>query len=216
MKIDIISDTVCPWCFIGKRRFERALKTRPQVDVEITWHPHQLNPDMPLGGMDRKAYLAARFGGGTRAERQYEVIGAAGRRRHIHFRFDLIRRTPNSLASHRLVHLASLRQRQDVVVEALFQAYFIQGRDIGDLSVLADIAANCGLDRRHTADYLASPEDKDLILAEDERNRSLGVNGVPCFIIEDDYAVSGAQSPEIFHQLFDVIREDRSRAAAAE
>ncbi len=216
MKIDIISDTVCPWSFIGKRRFERALETRPQLDVGVAWHPHQLNPHMPAGGMDRNAYLTARFGGVTRAERQYEIIAAAGRRQGIHFRFDLIRRTPNSLASHRLVHLAGRRQRQDVVVEALFQAYFIQGRDIGNLSVLADIAANCGLDGCQTADYLASPEDRDLIRAEDERNRSLGVNGVPCFIIEDEYAVSGAQSPEIFHQLFDLIREDRSRAAAAE
>ena len=105
MKIEIISDTICPWCFIGKRRFERALELRPQPDVEVTWHPYQLNPDMPVAGMDRQTFLAARSGGAARAGRRPEVIAAAGRGQGIDFRFDLIPRTPNTLASHRLVHL---------------------------------------------------------------------------------------------------------------
>jgi predicted DsbA family dithiol-disulfide isomerase len=215
MKIEIISDTICPWCFIGKRRFERALELRPQPDVEVTWHPYQLNPDMPVAGMDRQTFLAARSGGAARAGRRHEVIAAAGRGQGIEFRFDLIPRTPNTLASHRLVHLAGLRQRQDVVVEALFQAYFTDGWDIGDMSVLAAIAAEAGLDRLEAAAYLAGDEDEAFVLAEDERNRTLGVNGVPCFIIEGTYAVCGAQSPEIFHQLFDLIRADADAAGAA-
>lgn len=209
MRIEVISDTICPWCFIGKRRLARTLAMRPQPRVDIRWRPFQLNPDMTPAGMERQAYLTMKFGGAGRAERMYDRIAAAGREEGIEFRFDLIGRTPNTVDSHRLVAFAECEGLQDAVVESLFRAYFLDGRDIGDRSVLSDIAAQSGLDRAAVVAYLASDRDRARIVAEDDRVRSLGVTGVPCFIIEDRYAVSGAQSPEVFFQIFDLVREDR-------
>ena len=219
MKIDIISDTICPWCFIGKRRLERALAQRPQERVEIAWRPFQLNPDMPREGMDRQSYLATKFGGADRAKRQYGRIEEAGESEGIGFRFDLIGRTPNTVNSHRLVHFARGRGRQDEVVEGLFRAYFLEGRDVGDLDVLTGIAEAAGLPAAETRAFLAGDEQRDEILAADVHVRLLGVTGVPCFIIEDKYAVSGAQSPEVFFQIFDLVREENAEsqdAAASE
>ena len=211
MKIDIISDTICPWCFIGKRRLARTLALRPQPSVTISWRPYQLNPDMPTEGMDRARYLAAKFGGANRADRTYDRIRAAGREEGIDFRFERIRRTPNTVNSHRLVSFADRHGMQDAVVEALFMAYFTEGRDVGDPAVLADIAAACGIDPAEAATYIASDEDRDRIVAEDEHVRLMGVTGVPCFVIDERYAVSGAQSPEVFFQIFDLVREEKSQ-----
>lgn len=214
MKIDIISDTICPWCFIGKRRLARTLALRPQPSVTVRWRPYQLNPDMPTEGMDRTRYLAAKFGGPNRADRTYDRIRAAGREEGIDFQFERIRRTPNTVNSHRLVSFADRHGVQDAVVEALFLAYFSEGRDVGDAAELADIAAACGIDRGEAAAYLASDEDRERIVAEDEHVRLMGVNGVPCFVVDERYAVSGAQSPEVFFQIFDLVREEKSQKVA--
>ena len=208
MKIDIISDTICPWCFIGKRRLARTLTMRPQVAVEIAWRPYQLNPDMPIEGMDRAQYLANKFGGAGRADRMYDRVRAAGREEGIDFHFERIRRTPNTVNSHRLVAFAHRHGVQDAIVDALFMAYFIEGRDVGDIAILADIAASCGIGREAAAAYLAGDEDRERIMADDEHVRLMGVTGVPCFVIDERYAVSGAQSPEIFFQIFDLVREE--------
>lgn len=217
MRIEIVSDTICPWCFIGKRRLERALDARPRPQaVEIAWQPFQLDPDMPAEGMERHAYLEARFGSLERARRQYRVIEQTGRDLGIHFRFDLIQRTPNSLDSHRLIHYSGLHGRQDAVVEALFLAYFTQGRDIGDVAELGAIAAQAGLDRSAVTRYLRSGEDAGQIVQAGERVRRRGINSVPCFVVEGEYAVSGAQSPEVFQQIFDLVREQEDVPAAAE
>lgn len=216
MRIEIISDTTCPWCFIGKRRFEQALGMRPPAALEIAWRPFQLNPGMPEDGMAREAYLAAKFGGRDRADRAYDTISRAGSERSIDFRFDRIRRTPNTVDSHRLIHRAGEEGRQDAVVEALFRAYFEDARDIGDVAVLADVASRAGLRRDAILDYLRGDEDAAYIQAEDERARRMGVTGVPCFVIDGKYAVSGAQSPEVFHQLFDLAMQNATAAAAAE
>jgi len=211
MKIDIISDTICPWCFIGKRRLARTLTMRPQPGVEISWRPYQLNPDMPIEGMDRAQYLANKFGGAGRADRMYERIRATGREEGIDFHFERIRRTPNTVNSHRLVAFADRHGVQDAVVEALFMAYFVEGRDVGDNDVLADIAAGCGISCEEAAAYLAGDENQARIVAEDEHVRLMGVTGVPCFIIDERYAVSGAQSPEVFFQIFDLVREEQAQ-----
>ena len=213
MKIDIISDTICPWCFIGKRRLARTLAMRPQRDLEIVWRPFQLNPDMPVEGVDRQQYLAAKFGGADRAARSYDRIRAAGREEGLEFRFDRIRRTPNTVNSHRLASFAGERGVQNAVIEALFQAYFLDGRDIGDIGVLIEIGTECGLERTEVAAYLGSDKDRERIVAEDEHVRMLGVTGVPCFIVDGRYAVSGAQSPEVFFQIFDLVREERGQPA---
>jgi predicted DsbA family dithiol-disulfide isomerase len=213
MKIDIVADTVCPWCYIGKRRLERALAARPQPGLEIVWRPFFLNPDMPSDGVDRAEYIARKFGGRDRANRIYTTVAEAGASEDIGFRFDLIKRSPNTVNSHRLIHFAGMTERQDEVVEAVYRAYFLEGRDIGDIEVLAEIAADAGIPSAETLRYLQSGADRDVIVAGDERARALGVNGVPCFIIERKYAISGAQLPEVFHQVFDLVNQEEPRAA---
>jgi predicted DsbA family dithiol-disulfide isomerase len=204
MRVDIVSDAICPWCFIGKRRFERALAAMPAGTLEIGWRPFQLNPDMPRDGMERGAYLKAKFGD-ERGGRGYDAIVEAGREEGIAFDFAAIKRTPNTLDAHRLIRHAGAQARQDAVVEALFRAYFTTGRDIGDRAVLADIAAEAGLARDVVATYLASDADLAEVRAEDDFARQVGIHGVPCFIFERKYAISGAQPPDIFRQVIDKI-----------
>jgi predicted DsbA family dithiol-disulfide isomerase len=206
MIIDIISDTICPWCFVGKRRLERALTLSPQPDLQVTWHPYQLNPDMPSEGMTRSAYLKMKFGD-ERGSGAYDAIREAGAGEGIEFNFDGIRRTPNTINSHRVVRYAGEQGLQHQVVEALFQAYFVEGRDIGDGVTLLDVGADAGLERGALADYLESEEGLAEVQHEDEMARRMGVQGVPCFIFERKYVVSGAQSSELLTQVFDLVRQ---------
>jgi predicted DsbA family dithiol-disulfide isomerase len=213
MRIDIVSDTICPWCFIGKRRLERALAERTDSDlIELGWRPFQLNPDMPDEGMERHAYLAAKFGGAERAERIYAPIVEAGAGEGINFAFEKIVRTPNTALSHRLIRRAGELGNQDAAVEALFRAYFTEGRDIGDPGVVADIAGEAGLPRKEIAAYLASDTDRHAVAAEDMLARKLGIQGVPCFIIDRRVMVSGAQTPEILMQAFDYATREAANA----
>jgi predicted DsbA family dithiol-disulfide isomerase len=213
MLLDIVSDTICPWCFIGKRRLERALAQRPGIAVQVGWRPFELNPDMPMGGLDRAQYLQLKFGGAERAQRIYATIAAAGAEEGINFRFERIGRAPNTLASHRLIRWATGQNKQDLVVEALFSRYFIEGDDIGDHAVLAEIAADAGMDAQLSRDLLDRGDDLDVVKAEEQVARRMGINGVPCFIIDRKYAVSGAQDPAVLLQVFDLaVRE----AAGAE
>lgn len=221
MLIEILSDTVCPWCFIGKKRLEKALAMRPTVEYELQWRPYQLNPTMPAEGVDRYGYLTARFGTIDRAERNQERIRQAGMEEGIGFRFDRIQRTPNSINSHRLIRHAQYAGLQEAVVDSLYRAYFLDGQDIGNFGILADIGASHGMDRDDLLTYLASDRDRSQIQSEDEQARRLGVTGVPCYVIEDQYAVSGAQSPEVFVQIIDLVRQEEQelaemRATAAE
>ncbi|MFC3225855.1 DsbA family oxidoreductase [Marinibaculum pumilum] len=211
--IDIISDTVCPWCLIGKRRFERALAQRPDLDVQIDWRPYQLNPEMPREGVDRKAYLEAKFGGPERAQQIYDNIRDAGAEENIDFDFAAIPKTPNTLDSHRLIRWAASAGVQDLVVERLFQAYFENGEDIGDRQVLLGIAEEAGMDRGLVAELLEDEADTDLIRKEDALARQMGVEGVPCFIIDRKYVVSGAQDPEVFLKAFEMAENDEDLQA---
>jgi predicted DsbA family dithiol-disulfide isomerase len=206
MRIDIVSDVVCPWCFVGKRRLEKALALRPEIAAEIVWRPFQLNPDMPVEGVERQAYLAAKFGGDAHAERIYANVTAAGASVDIDFAFDRIRRTPNTRDAHRLIRHAAAEGRADAMVEALFRAYFLDGRDIGEHGVLAEIAGAVGLDAAATRAFLESPAELDQVLAEERSARRIGVNAVPCFIFDRQYAVSGAQEPEFFLPVFDLVQ----------
>lgn len=206
MRIDIVSDVVCPWCYIGKRRLQKALALRPALAAEITWRPFQLNPDMPPGGMDRQVYLAAKFGAAAHSERLHGTIAEAGASAGIAFAFDRIRRTPNTRDAHRLIRYATAEGHADALVEALFRAYFVEGRDIGDRAVLAEIAGENGLDAEEAQTWLESPSEIEQILADDRNARRLGINAVPCFIFERHYAVSGAQEPEFFLPVFDLVQ----------
>lgn len=213
MYVDIVSDTICPWCFIGKRRFEKAMALSGRNDIMVAWRPFQLNPDMPADGMSREAYLTAKFGNTERMQKIYGAITETGQGEGIDFRFDRIARTPNTLASHRLVKYAAKHGEQDAVVEALFSGYFMNGRDVGDFETLADIAAETGLEREAALNYLSSVEDRDEVMAADVYARRLGINGVPCFIVNRKYAVSGAQPPEAFLQVFQLADQDEKEEA---
>jgi predicted DsbA family dithiol-disulfide isomerase len=214
MHVDIIIDTICPWCYVGKKRFDRALSLRPRADIEINWRPFQLNPNMPHDGVDRELYVSREFGGPERARRVHASLIETGQQEGIDFRFDLMKRTPNTVDSHRLIAAASLSGRQTEAVRAMFSAYFTQGKDIGDRDVLVDIARQIGLDPGEIRDMLQGDDGRAEVLAFDDMARGLGVNGVPCYIIDRRYAVSGAQSPEVFLQVFDLARQDVAGVAA--
>lgn len=214
MRIDIYSDLICPWCFIGKRRLERALAARPGLEVALNWRAFQLNPDMPPGGMERGAYLAAKFGGAERAARVYDAVLTAAAGEGLGIDFDAIRRTPNTLQAHRLIRFAPAGEAQERVVEALFHAYFRHGRDIGDTETLIAVAAEAGLDAAAAREFLQSDRELAAVRAEDLRARTMGINGVPCFILDDRYALSGAQEPETLFAFLDLGRESAPAPAA--
>lgn len=207
--VDIVSDAICPWCFIGKRRFEQAMAAAPQdVEILVAWRPYQLNPEMPPEGMDRKAYLSAKFGGDAKADTIYERVRAAGASVGIDFNFAGIPRTPNTIDAHRLIGLAGRAGRQDAVVEGLFRAYFLEGRDIGDRAVLASVAAAADFNDQKIRDYLAGPDDVERVNNEDAMARRMGIQGVPCFILNRKYAISGAQEPAVFLEALEMLKRE--------
>jgi predicted DsbA family dithiol-disulfide isomerase len=197
-RIDIVSDAICPWCYIGKRQLERALRTLAQegLHFSVHWNPFQLNPDMPKEGRDRAAYRAQKFGDPERVRQMDERVTGAAANVGLAFRLDLIRRTPNTLDAHRLIWLAGREGMQDPVMEAVFVAYFTQGRDIGDRDVLADCAAQGGMDRAAVADFLAGEVAAKEMLAADRAAREAGVNGVPSFFLDGYGLYSGAMPAE--------------------
>lgn len=195
-RIDVISDAICPWCWIGKRQMERALAMLDQP-FTIHWRPYQLNPDMPVEGVERAAYRAAKFGSVERGRELDANVAQAGRAVGLEFRHDRMLRTPNTIAAHRLIRWAG--DRQNDMVEALFQAYFQDGQDIGDHAVLAAIAASIGLE---ATDYLASDEGDAEVRAEDAHFRRIGINGVPSFALDGQVMFSGAYPAEHMAQIF--------------
>ncbi|MDA5194060.1 DsbA family oxidoreductase [Govanella unica] len=212
MQIDIFSDTVCPWCYVGKRRFEAALAERPDLKPSIVWHPFELNPDMADEGMDRDEFFTQRFGSTEKIEAAHVTLRSLGEGLGIPFDFEKCTRMPNTARSHALIFWAQQQGLANAAVEALFKAYFVEGRDTGDHEVLADVAASIGLDRELVAARLESDYDLEAIRAVSRRARDLGLSGVPCFIINRKHAIVGAQEPEIFLDLF-VRAEDEESAA---
>lgn len=213
VKLDIISDPICPWCYIGKTLLDRALEAEPEHPFEIEWHPFQLNPDMPLVGMDRRAYLEGKFGGKEQAVKVYGQIDQHARDVGLELDLGAIKRTPNTLNAHRLIHWAGIEQRQSMVISALFRAYFKEGRDIGDVEVLADLADTCGMDAALVQRLLATDEDLEGIREKDAGFRKMGVNSVPTFIIAGQHSVPGAQSVEVWRN---VITDIKSQIEAEE
>jgi predicted DsbA family dithiol-disulfide isomerase len=200
LTIDVISDVICPWCFIGKRRLEKALGDRPAT---VRWHAFQLNPDMPREGIDRRTYRIRKFGTWERSLELDAQVAAAGRGEGIAFNFDRMARTPNTLDAHRIIWLAGERGVQDAVCEALFTAYFTDGKDLSDLATLSNIATGAGLDRAEVDELLAGEIGLEAVQAGELEARRLGVSGVPFFVINGKVALSGAQPPELFLQAFD-------------
>ncbi|MBM3644997.1 MAG: DsbA family oxidoreductase [Alphaproteobacteria bacterium] len=214
MYVDIVSDTICPWCYIGKRRFERALELSGRDDVAISWRPFQLNPDMPVEGMTRDDYVRAKFGGGDRPRQIYQAVADSGREAGIEFQFSRIKRTPNTILSHRLIQWGARTGRQDAVVDRLFRAYFEDGRDIGDLDTLVQCAVEAGAEAGEAREYLVSDEGRSEVVSADVYARRLGINGVPCFIVNRKYAVSGAQPASAFVEVFNLAERDAATSAA--
>lgn len=196
VSIDIVSDVMCPWCYIGKRRLDKAVELSG-VDVAVHWRPYQLDPTLPPEGRDRRAYLEAKFGGPERAQAIYDRVREAGRDNGIAFDFNAIRVSPNTLDAHRVIRWAANAGDgvQSKLAERLFRLYFEEGANIGDREVLADAAAACGMERDIVADLLASGLDRDKVEAEIAVAQRMGVTGVPCFILEGRYAIMGAQEP---------------------
>lgn len=212
IKLDILSDPICPWCYIGKAHLDRALAARPDHRFEIEWHPFQLNPQMPVGGMDRREYLETKFGGRERAVEVYAKIEEAAIAAGLKIDFGGIKRTPNTLDAHRLIHWAGLEGRQTAVVTRLFKAYFEEGQDISNRDCLIDIAKGVEMDEAVTERLLASDADLDDIKARDAHARERGVTGVPTFVIANQHVVPGAQQPELWLQVIDELGEHLSVA----
>jgi predicted DsbA family dithiol-disulfide isomerase len=215
MQIDFISDTVCPWCFIGKRRLARAIAMRPNIAFDVRFRPYRLDPTVPKGGMDRDAYMTAKFGKNGGISEAQRVIAAEGAKEGIEFDFAAIRRMPNTLDSHRLIRWAELTGVQDDVVERLFAAYFENGQDIGDIRVLADIADLSGMEGAQIADRLESDQDTALVEREDKLAHEMGVTGVPAMIFANKVAASGAREPEVLAMVIDKALEMAAQQEAS-
>jgi predicted DsbA family dithiol-disulfide isomerase len=207
ISVDVISDVVCPWCYLGKRRLERAIKLLPELEFSVRWHPFQLDPTIPPGGIERRDYLTRKFGSLDAIAATHANLTALGEREGIVFRFDAITRAPNTVDAHRLIRWAGVAGLTEVTVERVFRAYFADGIDVGDRSVLTRLAADLGMPG-DIGTRLASEEDESEVAAEIEEAYRMGVSGVPCFIIDRRYAVVGAHPPE-------TLVEAISRAVAA-
>mgnify|MGYP003428824106 CR=1 FL=1 len=208
LAIDIVSDVVCPWCFIGKRRLEAALRglraERPDVAPTNRWLPYFLNPDTPEEGEPYRPFLERKFGGPEKLAQLWSQITAAGRTAGIEFAFECIEFRANTLRAHRLIHRAQKSGNADALVERLFAAHFLQGENIGDAEVLSRIAGECGEDEAAALAYLQSGEDAAEVRAQAERGQRLGITGVPFFILNGRLGIGGAQPPEV---LLDALRQ---------
>jgi predicted DsbA family dithiol-disulfide isomerase len=198
LQIDVVSDVVCPWCFIGKRRLEQALGRMPDTPVSVRWRPFQLNPQLPETGMARDEYVRSKFGG--RAEEVYARVAQVGRGDGIEFAFDRIARQPNTLAAHQLIRAAVAAGCEDAVVESLFRGYFLEGADLTDRGALVELAVRAGLASDQAVLALDDTRLRAEVSAEEHRARSLGVEGVPFFIMGGRVGVSGAQDPDVLVQ----------------
>ena len=203
MQIDVFFDPICPWCFIGKRRLQRALGQRPAISAVLNWRPFMLNPDMPPQGMERHAYLLHKFGTEARVRRLLGALEATGQSEEIDFKFDDIQHTPATHDAHRLVKYATEHGQGEPVVENLFRAFFIEGRDIGLLDELSAIGRSVGLDGGALDAYLDSTVDASWVIEQNSQAHRLGVNGVPCFLFNDELALQGAQPSDILARLLD-------------
>ena len=206
-KIDIISDPICPWCYIGKTRLDRALELNPTHNFIIEWHPFQLNPTMPKDGMDRREYLEAKFGGQKEAIEVYSNIDKTATETGLSLNFGGIKRTPNTIDAHRLIHWAGIEGRQNSIIDRLFKAYFQEGRDISEHSVLTRIASAAGMDQDVVRNLLKSDADKEDIKARDTDARKRGIQGVPAFVLANEYVIQGAQTIDIWDNIIKEIQE---------
>lgn len=216
--IDVVSDVVCPWCYLGKKRLEQAIAAvAAEIHVAVTFRPYQLNPDMPAEGVDHKAHLAEKFGGREAVDDAHRRLAALGLEAGIAFNFDAVEKSPNTLDAHRLIRWAMIEgpDIQTRVITNLFKAYFEDGRDVGDRSVLLDVAEASGMDRAVVCALYSAGADVDSVKEEIGMAREMGVTGVPCFILDNQYAVMGAQSAETLAGALRELAQMKRQAAKA-
>ncbi len=199
--LDIISDPICPWCYIGKARLDQAIAETGVDPFDVSWRIFQLNPDMPPEGMDRQHYLETKFGGKEGAERVYSNVRRTAAATGLELDFDAIRRTPNTFDAHRLIRWAKATGDQPAVVQQLFHRYFEKGEDISDHETLLDVAQSAGMERAVVAKLLAGDADRDILTEEEQAARRMGVGGVPCFVIGGRYVLQGAQDVETWKKV---------------
>ena len=207
IKLDILSDPICPWCYIGKNNLDRVLAKEPINPFTIEWHPFQLNPEMPLAGMNRQDYLEQKLGGKQNAYRVYSRISSTAVKAGLNLELQLIKKTPNTLNAHRLIHWAGIEGLQNSVVSALFESYFVKGEDIGDLSTLVKIGASVGLDKDLISKLLKEDTELIEIKQRDANSRERGVTGVPTFIIANTHVLPGAQTEELWSSILLDIKQ---------
>jgi predicted DsbA family dithiol-disulfide isomerase len=215
LTIDVVSDVVCPWCYLGKKRLERALAEEKGEPIVVHWRPYQLDPSIPKEGLERRAYMINKFGNDGRIEAAHERLRALGAEEGIAFAFDKIARAPNTLDAHRLIRWAFLTGAQDKVVDRLFKLYFEEGRDIGERTLLIETAAQCGMDREIVEKLFADGADEEEVRAEIAEAQRLGVTGVPFFIFAQRFGVPGAQGADVLTTAIDRARKSLAGIEAA-
>ena len=216
MQLDVVSDTVCPWCYIGKKRLDLALAEHGGEGITVRWRPYQLDASIPEGGVDRKAYMQKKFGADP--DRTKTVTGAIrqyGEELGIQFNFDKIKLSPNTLDSHRLVRWAGTAGCQDEMVEVLFRRYFTDGEDVGSHAVLIDAANEVGMDTDIVEDLLKRGADRELIQREEALAREMGIQGVPSFVINEQWVIVGAQEASALVRMFNKLLAKEAEAAAS-
>lgn len=204
LSVEVVFDFVCPWCHLGIARLLRVLRERPELHAELHWRPFLLNPDMAPGGAARQDWLSRKFGGEERARRLHGTIAELGAAEGLHFRFDLLRRVPASLNAHRLLRWASRQAPAESLVTAIFRAHFTEGQDIGQTGTLAALAAGEGLDGEAARRFLLGQGEAEWVHLENLRAHRLGINGVPCFLLDGQHAIAGAQEAEVLERLIEV------------
>ncbi len=212
MKIDVYADIACPWCYIGEKRLEQALSMRPDLKAELQWRPFQLRPEMPKEGVVWRDFEVQKFGGHEKAQQIFARVTSAGAEDGIDFRFDKIPVAPNTLDAHRLVLFAREQGREWEAVAALFAAHFTEGRNVGDLDTLVAIGEGIGLDSAAVRDYLQSDRNAEAVTESQEEAYSVGVQGVPFYVFDERYALSGAQPLETFLWALDEVTKAESAA----
>lgn len=212
LTIDMISDVVCPWCYVGKRNLDAAIAMRPDIEITVRFHPYQLDDTIPPQGMPRLDYMTRKFGSMEKVAEIHARIREAGMRVGIPFAFDKIKISPNTLDAHRIIRWASEAGVQSAVKERLMKGFFIDGDNLADHAALARLAADAGMVEDQVASWLATEEDIEAVRADVNHARMMGIQGVPFFILAGNIGLSGAQPPETIVQAIDYALNPDSRA----